>query len=87
MRRLHLAGVLAATLSGPAFAGPVVPPTPPTPPPITVSETQSVTVTAGAKVNVNIHVGSLGFADSAAVQTTAVVGASQSISTKGFTVP
>jgi hypothetical protein len=93
MRRLHFAGVVAAIFSGPAFAGSVVPPTPPTPPtplstqPQTVSETQSVSMTGGVQVNANIHSGSLGLAESAAVQTTVVIGASQSISAKGFTVP
>jgi hypothetical protein len=90
MPRLHIAGVLIVTLCGPAFAGAPTPPTPPTPVSgrsMTVSQTQLITVTGGAKVNANMHVGSLAFADSASVKTTVVLGASQSVSTAGFTVP
>jgi hypothetical protein len=90
MPRLHIAGVLIVTLCGPAFAGSPTPPTQPTLPSrqtITVSQTQLITVTGGAKVNANIRVGSLALADSASVKTTLVLGASQSVSNAGFTVP
>jgi hypothetical protein len=90
MRRLNIAGALVAVVCGPAFAGSPTPPTAPTAPsnqPISVSGTQNVSVTAGAQVNANIHTGSLGIAESASVKGTIVVGASQSVSTAGFTVP
>ena len=51
---------------------------------MTVSQTQLISVTTGAKANANIHVGSFALADSTRLKTTLVLGRFQSISTAGL---
>ena len=88
MRQLFIAAAMVAILSGQALAGsPSTSQNHPSGPTTTIAINPLISVTAGGQVNADLHVGSIAFADSLTLKGTLLVGASLSVSDKGYTTP